>query len=114
MRRARCLSIYKVHFRGDSHRTAMISASSPTSTISTPTSWHIGAACCPAFVHDVRYEDFVADQEGQTRALIAHLGLPWDDKVLSFLRPIVRCARLGRAGAPADVSRLGRSLEALW
>lgn len=43
--------------------------------------WH---KVLPGVVHDVRYEDFVADQEGQTRALMAHLGLPWDDKVLSF------------------------------
>ena len=43
--------------------------------------WH---SVLPGVVHDVRYEDFVADQEGQTRALIAHLGLPWDDAVLSF------------------------------
>ncbi|MBS0383912.1 MAG: sulfotransferase [Proteobacteria bacterium] len=30
------------------------------------------------------YEDLVQDQEGQTRALLAFCGLPWDDKCLSF------------------------------
>jgi hypothetical protein len=38
----------------------------------------------PGVVHDVRYEDFVADQEGQSRALIDYLGLPWNEAVLSF------------------------------
>ncbi|TKB75846.1 MAG: sulfotransferase, partial [Mesorhizobium sp.] len=33
---------------------------------------------------ELAIRDVVADQEGQSRALIAHLGLPWDDAVLSF------------------------------
>ncbi|MFD1987795.1 tetratricopeptide repeat-containing sulfotransferase family protein [Mesorhizobium newzealandense] len=31
-----------------------------------------------------RYEDMVADQEGQSRRLVDHLGLPWDDACLRF------------------------------
>lgn len=31
-----------------------------------------------------RYEDMVSDQEGQSRRLIDHLGLPWDDACLRF------------------------------
>jgi len=33
---------------------------------------------------EVVYEDVVADQEGQSRALLDWLGLPWDDRVLAF------------------------------
>ena len=33
---------------------------------------------------DVRYEDVVADLEGQARRVIAHCGLPWDDRCLAF------------------------------
>lgn len=33
---------------------------------------------------EVVYEDVVADPEGQARALLAWLGLPWDDAVLAF------------------------------
>jgi tetratricopeptide (TPR) repeat protein len=33
---------------------------------------------------EVAYEDVVADQEGQSRALLDWLGLPWDDRVLAF------------------------------
>lgn len=33
---------------------------------------------------DVRYEDVVADVEGQARRIIDHCGLPWDPKCLTF------------------------------
>ncbi|MEW6634411.1 MAG: sulfotransferase [Pseudomonadota bacterium] len=81
---ATCLSIFKVHFRGDSHRYGYdLGELADFHNLYTDimAHWH---RVLPGVVHDVRYEDFVADQEGQTRALMAHLGLPWDDKVLSF------------------------------
>ncbi|MFB9979742.1 tetratricopeptide repeat-containing sulfotransferase family protein [Mesorhizobium kowhaii] len=81
---ATCLSIYKVHFRGDSHRYGYdLGELADFHNLYTDimAHWH---TVLPGVVHDVRYEDFVADQEGQTRALIAHLGLPWNDAVLSF------------------------------
>ncbi|TIS57393.1 MAG: tetratricopeptide repeat protein [Mesorhizobium sp.] len=81
---ATCLSIFKVHFRGDSHRYGYdLGELAEFHNLYTDimAHWH---KVLPGVVHDVRYEDFVADQEGQTRALMAHLGLPWDDKVLSF------------------------------
>jgi hypothetical protein len=33
---------------------------------------------------DVRYEDMVADLEGQSRRILDHCGLPWDERVLAF------------------------------
>ncbi|WP_258122642.1 tetratricopeptide repeat-containing sulfotransferase family protein [Mesorhizobium onobrychidis] len=81
---ATCLSIYKVHFRGDSHRYGYdLGELADFHNLYTDIMAH-WRTVLPDVVHDVRYEDFVADQEGQTRALIAHLGLPWDDAVLSF------------------------------
>ncbi|EHH11195.1 sulfotransferase [Mesorhizobium amorphae] len=81
---ATCLSIYKVHFRGDSHRYGYdLGELADFHNLYTDIMAH-WRTMLPGVVHDVRYEDFVADQEGQTRALIAHLGLPWDDAVLSF------------------------------
>jgi len=81
---ATCLSIFKVHFRGDGHRYGYDLgelADFHNLYADIMAHWH---KVLPGVVHDVRYEDFVADQEGQTRALMAYLGLPWDDKVLSF------------------------------
>ncbi len=43
--------------------------------------WH---DVLPGKVLDVHYEDMVADQENQTRRLLDHLGLPWEDQVLRF------------------------------
>ena len=40
--------------------------------------WH---NVLPGVVHDVRYEDFVADQEGQSRALIDYSLRPWLVKI---------------------------------
>ncbi|WP_292394548.1 sulfotransferase, partial [Mesorhizobium sp.] len=81
---ATCLSIYKVHFRGDTHRYGYdLGELADFHNLYTDVMAH-WRSVLPGVVHDVRYEDFVADQEGQTRALIAHLGLPWDDAVLSF------------------------------
>lgn len=38
----------------------------------------------PGRVMELAYEDLVSDQEGQTRALLAHCGLEWDARCLSF------------------------------
>jgi len=38
----------------------------------------------PGRVLEVRYEDLIADQEGETRRLLMHCGLPWSDDCLSF------------------------------
>jgi len=37
-------------------------------------------------VHDVVYEDFVADPEAVLRPLVAFLGLEWDDRLLDHQR----------------------------
>ncbi len=36
------------------------------------------------FMIEVRYEDLVADLEGQTRRRLAHIGLDWDPRCLDF------------------------------
>jgi hypothetical protein len=59
---------------------------------------------------DVRYEDVVADLEGQVRRIIAYCGLPWDDRCLSFHatdRP-VRTASATQVRQPIYTSAVGR------
>jgi tetratricopeptide (TPR) repeat protein len=51
--------------------------------------WH--HALPPGRILDVRYEDVVADLEGQARRIIAHCGLDWDERCLAFhqtVRPV--------------------------
>jgi tetratricopeptide (TPR) repeat protein len=43
--------------------------------------WH---KVLPGKVLDVHYEQVVADQENQTRRILAHCGLPWEDQCLRF------------------------------
>lgn len=81
---ATCLSIFKSHFRGEGHLYGYdLAELADFHNLYTDMMAH-WREVLPGVVHEVRYEDFVADQESQSRALIAHLGLPWDDAVLSF------------------------------
>ena len=45
--------------------------------------WH---AVMPGVILDVRYEDLVSDPQTQSRRLLSHCGLPWEDDVLEFHR----------------------------
>ena len=38
----------------------------------------------PGRIFDNSYEDLIVDQEGQSRRLINHLGLAWDNACLRF------------------------------
>ncbi len=40
----------------------------------------------PGVVHTVQYEQMVADQEGQSKALYAHCGLDWTDEAMRFFK----------------------------
>ncbi|WP_128971186.1 tetratricopeptide repeat-containing sulfotransferase family protein [Bradyrhizobium tropiciagri] len=61
-------------------------------------------------VLDVRYEDVVGDLESQARRIIAHCGLPWDDRCLSFHRTErpVRTASATQVRKPIYRSAVGR------
>jgi tetratricopeptide (TPR) repeat protein len=41
-------------------------------------------AVLPGWIFENRYEDLVADQEGQSRRLMEHIGVGWDDACLRF------------------------------
>ena len=59
---------------------------------------------------DVRYENVVADLEGQARRILAYCGLPWDERCLSFHeteRP-VRTASASQVRQPIYKSAVGR------
>ncbi len=43
--------------------------------------WH---SVLPGFIYDIQYEDVVANQEKQSRALLEHCGLEWDDACVEF------------------------------
>lgn len=49
-------------------------------------------------IYHIRYEDLVADQEAESRRLLDHLGLPWEDSVLEFhkTRRAVRTASVNQ------------------
>jgi tetratricopeptide (TPR) repeat protein len=59
---------------------------------------------------DVRYEDVVADLEGQARRIVAHCGLEWDSRCLDFhlTRRTVRTASAVQVRQPLYDSAIGR------
>ena len=60
---------------------------------------------------DVQYEDVVADLEGQTRRILSHCGLEWEDACLTFFkteRP-VRTASAVQVRRPIYQSSVGRA-----
>ncbi len=70
--------------------------------------WH--RVLPPGRILDVRYEDVVADLEGQARRIIAHCGLDWDARCLAFHqteRP-VRTASAAQVRQPIYNNAVGR------
>jgi tetratricopeptide (TPR) repeat protein len=59
---------------------------------------------------EVRYEEVVADLEGQTRQILAHCGLDWDPRCLDFHRGerSVRTASFAQVRHPLYRSSVGR------
>ena len=59
---------------------------------------------------DVRYEDMVADTEGQARRLLDYLGLPWNERCLDFHqnRRVVKTASIAQVRKPIYRSSVAR------
>jgi tetratricopeptide (TPR) repeat protein len=71
---------------------------------------HWRAALPPDAMLEVRYEDVVADLEGQARRIVAYCGLEWDARCLEFQnadRP-VRTASVAEVRQPIYASAIGR------
>lgn len=81
---ATCLSIFKTYFRSQGHLYGY-----DLKELAEYYNLYAGLmehwrTVLPGFVTDVRYEDLVADQENQSRAIVAAAGLDWDDRCLAF------------------------------
>jgi Sulfotransferase family len=70
--------------------------------------WH--RVLPPSRILDVRYEDVVADLEGQARRIVAHCGLDWDPQCLAFHKTerIVRTASATQVRQPIYKDAVGR------
>lgn len=64
----------------------------------------------PGMLHEVGYEDLIADQEKTTRGLLEALGLPWDPRCLQFhaQRDTIATASLWQARQPLYKESVGR------
>jgi tetratricopeptide (TPR) repeat protein len=59
---------------------------------------------------NVRYEEVVADVEGQARRMLAYLGLPWDDACLAFHdnKRLVKTASVAQVRRPIYTTSVAR------
>ncbi len=80
-----CLSIYSQHFaeRQDFAYDLTDIAQYHGQYEQLMAHWH---SVFPGRIHDVQYESLVADLETVSRAMLAYLGLEWDDNCLDFHR----------------------------
>ncbi|HEX4410183.1 MAG TPA: sulfotransferase [Xanthobacteraceae bacterium] len=64
----------------------------------------------PGRILEVRYESVVADLEGETRRILAHCGLDWDDRCLAFYETqrTVNTASAAQVRQPIYDSSIGR------
>jgi hypothetical protein len=70
--------------------------------------WH--RVLPPGRIFDVRYEDVVADLEGQARRIMAYCGLAWDERCLAFHkteRPVLTASAV-QVRQPLYCDALGR------
>ena len=68
--------------------------------------WH---RVLPDFVYDISYEALVADQEGETRRLLAQCGLDFRPECLSFFETVrpVHTASMAQVRSPISASSVG-------
>ena len=79
-----CLSIFKTCFSANSHYYAYdLGELGRYHNLYRDLMTHWGAVL-PDFIYHIHYEDMVADQEKQSRAMLAYCGLEWDDACLAF------------------------------
>jgi hypothetical protein len=71
---------------------------------------HWRAALPPGMMLEVRYEDVIADLEGQSRRIVDHCGLEWDPRCLDFHRSerSVRTASFAQVRRPLYPTSVGR------
>ena len=82
--RDNCFSIYKNFFDTYAHQYAYDQAELARFANSYKRMMNMWDEQFPDAVYHVKYEDLVTNQETESRKLLDHLGLPWEDQVLDF------------------------------
>jgi hypothetical protein len=86
-----CFSCFMQNFRINEAMASFFSLDSAARTYdAVMRTWLEAAARLPLDFHRIRYEDLVADFEGETRALLTFLGVGWDDQVLGHTEHAIR------------------------
>ncbi len=90
-----CLSCYRLHFSGVHRYAYDLSELGHYYRIYAQLMQH-WRRVLPGHIHDVHYEDLIADQENETRRLLQFCGLPWDPACMDFhraKRPVITASQ---------------------
>jgi hypothetical protein len=79
-----CFALYKAHFAGTYPFSYSFEELAGYYAAFDRLMAHWRTVLPPAAFMEVAYEDIVADLAGQSRKILAFLGLPWEDEVLAF------------------------------
>ncbi|MBF0370226.1 MAG: sulfotransferase [Magnetococcales bacterium] len=103
-----CLSIFRTNFTGDQPFAYDLTELGRFYQLyrQLMTHWH---QMFPGAIYDIHYEKIIADQEGESRRLLDHCGLEWDDRCLSFQKTqrTVRTASLEQVRQPIYSNSIG-------
>jgi hypothetical protein len=79
-----CFALYKAHFAGNYPFSYRLDELADYYAAFDRLMAHWRSVLPPDAFMEVAYEDIVADLEGQSRKILAFLGLRWEDEVLQF------------------------------
>lgn len=96
--RDNCFSIYKNFFDTFAHQYAYDQVKLAAFANNYKRMMNMWDKTFPGAVYHIKYEALVSDQEGESRKLLDHLGLPWEDGVLEFHKTerVVRTASINQ------------------
>jgi tetratricopeptide (TPR) repeat protein len=105
-----CLSCFSILFAGRLHYTYDLAELGRFYRAYEGLMAHWRDVLPPGVMLEVRYEDVVADLEGQARRILDHCGLAWDERCLAFHQNqrLVRTASAAQVRRPLYASSVGR------
>jgi len=105
-----CLSCFSKLFTGQLHYTYDLAELGRFYRVYEGLMAHWRDVLPPGVMLEVRYEEVVADLEGQARRILDHCGLPWDERCLVFHQNqrLVRTASAAQVRRPLYASSVGR------
>jgi len=105
-----CLSAYRIHFASRQHWSDDLQTMGKYYRLYAELMAHWQDVLPKGMILDVRYEDMVADLEGESKRIAAHIGIEWDASCLDFhqSKRAVRTASVSQVRQPIYTTSVNR------